>query len=298
MPDTTSELLIDASLLKKIEGLQLVSRRLYTGGQTGSRKSRTKGAGMEFADHRHYSPGDDFRNIDWNVYARLDDLILKTFETEQNLHVSILFDCSESMAFGEPSKMQLAASIAAAIAYISLVNEDGLTLSSIADTVRGEMSSSQQQLSPEQVFDFCSTVEVGGRTYLDETLRAFGFHSQHPGLLFIISDFLFAGKLEDTLQPLIYGGFDICGIQILAKEELNPIFAGEMDIVDSETDETISITVRDDTRKIYGDALDRFVRNTEAGLKMCHANYVRATTDMSVERIVLGELRSLGVIRE
>jgi uncharacterized protein (DUF58 family) len=253
---------------------------------------------MEFAEHREYTPGDDFRAIDWNVFARHDDFIIKTFETEQNLHVSILVDTSASMGFGEPGKLQFAASLAAAIAYIALVNEDSISISAMADRVTDEISSTDRNLSPGQVFDFCGKLEADGETHLDDTLRAFAFHRRQPGLLFIISDFLVEGRLQDMLQPLVYMGYDICGIHLLAQDELNPRFSGEMDIVDSETDEIIPLTARGDTAQQYQESLRRFLNQTEAAIKMCHGNYVRISPDQSLERVLLGELRSLGIITE
>ncbi|MDA0839135.1 MAG: DUF58 domain-containing protein [Planctomycetota bacterium] len=295
---TTTSLLIEPSLLKKIEGLQIVSRRLYQGGQSGTRKSRSRGGGMEFAEHREYSPGDDFRAIDWNVFARHDDFVIKIFETEQNLHISILVDSSASMGFGEPGKLEFAASLAAAIAYIALVNEDNISITAMSDRVADEISSTNRNLSPGQVFDFCGKLEADGETLLDDALKAFAFHRRQPGLLFIISDFLVQGRLQDMLQPLVYMGYDICGIHLLGQEELNPHFSGEMDIVDSETDEIIPLTTRGDTAQQYQESLRRFLNQTEVAIKMCHGNYVRVSPGQSLERVLLGELRSLGIITE
>ena len=100
------------------------------------------------------------------------------------------------------------------------------------------------------------------------------------------------------LQPLVYMGYDICGIHLLAQDELNPRFSGEMDIVDSETDEIIPLTARGDTAQQYQESLRRFLNQTEAAIKMCHGNYVRISPDQSLERVLLGELRSLGIITE
>lgn len=298
MPEAIEDLLIGPSLLKKIERLELVSRRLYHGSQSGARKSRSRGSGMEFADHRDYSPGDDFRTIDWNVYARLDNLTVKIFETEQNLSVSILVDTSASMGFGGPSKLHFAASVAAALAYLSLVNEDATTICGISDSIRDMVSSATQSLSPAQIFEFCAGLSPAGETHLDETIKSFAFHSQRPGLLFVLSDFLTPGRLEDTLQPLVYAGYDICGLQILAAEELNPDLAGEMDIVDSETGDTVPLTVRGDTRARYQDSLEQFLRRTEQALKTSYANYLHVTNERPIEQVIMYDLRGVGIVRE
>ena len=79
-------------------------------------------SGIEFADHREYTAGDDLRYLDWNVYARHGDLLLKRFQEEEDLHVYFLLDCSRSMGFGSPPKFDLARQLTAALAYIALAD--------------------------------------------------------------------------------------------------------------------------------------------------------------------------------
>lgn len=253
---------------------------------------------MEFADHREYSPGDDFRSIDWNVYARFDDLIVKTFETEQNLNVFVLVDASESMGFGRPSKLRFAASMAAALGYLALLNEDGIAIAAIADSVKDEINSARQILSPARLFDFCARLSPGGQTRLAETVKSFAFHNRQPGLLFILSDFLDPAGLQDAFQPLVYLGYDVCGVHILSPEEIQPEFAGEMDIVDSETGEAIPLTVRSDTQQKYQRSLHQFRRQAEQAFKVSYAGYLQLTTGVPLERVMLHDLRRIGVVKE
>ena len=96
--------LFDSDFLKKLEYLSLVSRRVFRGQLLAQRRTMQLGGGIEFADHREYTPGDDFRYLDWNVFARHDELLLKRFQEEEDLHVYILLDSSRSMAFGDPIK--------------------------------------------------------------------------------------------------------------------------------------------------------------------------------------------------
>src|SRR6202011_4881336 len=104
--------------LQRLDNLTLLTRRSMATGRPGQRRSPLAGTSMEFADFRRYAPGDDFRRIDWRAYARLERLFLRVFEAEENLTVTILVDCSDSMQFGEPSKASLAVTLAAALAYI------------------------------------------------------------------------------------------------------------------------------------------------------------------------------------
>ena len=92
-----SQSLLSADLLAKLERLELVSRKVFRGRMKGERRSKRKGQSVEFADFRNYVPGDDLRLIDWNLYARLDQLFLKLFLEEEDLHLYVMVDASESM---------------------------------------------------------------------------------------------------------------------------------------------------------------------------------------------------------
>src|SRR3984957_5116351 len=127
--------LFGSDFLKKIEYLSLVSRRIFRGSLMAQRRTKQLGGGIEFADHRDYSAGDDFRYIDWNLYARHDELLLKRFQEEEDLHVYFLLDCSRSMAFGNPPKFDFARQVAAALAYIALADLDRIAIVAFAGEV-------------------------------------------------------------------------------------------------------------------------------------------------------------------
>ena len=114
MPTVKSNLL-SPELLAKLERFELVSRKIFRGRMKGERRSPRKGQSVEFADFRAYVPGDDLRSIDWNLYARLDRLIVKLFLEEEDLHFYVLVDASRSMDFGEPTKLEYAKQLAAAL---------------------------------------------------------------------------------------------------------------------------------------------------------------------------------------
>src|SRR5438094_9944063 len=110
---------LDASILERLDTLALITRKSMATGRPGRRRSPLAGTSMEFADYRRYTPGDDFRRIDWKAYARLERIFLRVFEAEENLTVTVLVDCSDSMYYGNPPKARLATSLAAALAYVA-----------------------------------------------------------------------------------------------------------------------------------------------------------------------------------
>src|SRR6266852_2340887 len=130
MPDenTNARFPLDADVLQRLDSLTLLTRRPMATGRQGRRRSPMAGSSMEFADYRRYAPGDDFRRIDWRAYARLERLFLRVFEAEENLTVTILIDCSDSMQHGTPAKSTLATSLAAALAYVALKCEDNVII--------------------------------------------------------------------------------------------------------------------------------------------------------------------------
>src|SRR5213080_2563642 len=122
--DDRSEPLFDNKFLETLEYLHIIARKILSGQMKAERRSRQKGVSVEFADHRPYSPGDDFRFIDWNVFLRTDNLFLKLFEEEEDLHIYLLLDCSGSVDFGQPFKFHYLRPLAAAIGYLGLAGMD------------------------------------------------------------------------------------------------------------------------------------------------------------------------------
>src|SRR5216684_7563793 len=114
--------LLSADFLTQLERLSLLSRRAFRGRVKGERRSPRKGISVEFSDYRPYGIGDDIRYVDWNIYARLDRLYLKLFVDEEDLCLHLLLDASASMEFGEPSKLEYGARLAAALGFVGLVN--------------------------------------------------------------------------------------------------------------------------------------------------------------------------------
>src|SRR5690349_18722045 len=132
MPTATQPPLLDPEFLHKLEQLELVSRKIIMGRMKGERKSKRRGSSVEFAEHRQYSAGDDLRHIDWNAYGRLDRLFLKLFLEEEDLQVHTLLDTSLSMGFGTPTKLHYGKQVAAALAFIGLVNHDRVIMETFA----------------------------------------------------------------------------------------------------------------------------------------------------------------------
>src|SRR6266702_2306301 len=126
---------LDASIVQRLDSLALLTRRPMASGRPGRRRSPLAGSSMEFSDYRRYTSGDDFRRIDWRAYARLERLFLRVFEAEENLTITVLIDCSDSMYHGKPAKAPLATALAAAISYVALKCEDRVIVGALTEAL-------------------------------------------------------------------------------------------------------------------------------------------------------------------
>ena len=162
---------LDASTLQQLDNLALVTRRAMASGRPGRRRSPLAGSSMEFADYRRYAPGDDFRRIDWRAYARLERLFLRLFEAEENLTVTILIDCSDSMQYGEPSKASLAAKLAAALAYIALKCEESVIVGALSNRLLAYRRAGSGTHAIWTVGEFLNHLPQSGSTDLNRALH-------------------------------------------------------------------------------------------------------------------------------
>jgi uncharacterized protein (DUF58 family) len=129
--DTAAEPLFEPGFVRVLESLMLAGRRVPAGQTVGQWRSRSTGSSIEFADYRTYAPGDDYRRIDWNAYARLERLFLRLYRAEENLALRVFLDTSTSMAWGRPSKLRLAARLAGALSFVGLRNDDRVTVATL-----------------------------------------------------------------------------------------------------------------------------------------------------------------------
>ena len=243
MADTQSEPLLDPKFLTRLEQLELVSRKIFLGRMKGERRSKKKGQSVEFADYKNYVVGDDLRFLDWNLYARLDRLFIRLFMEEEDLHFYILIDNSLSMDFGAPTKLHYAKQVAAALAFIGLVNMDRVVIEAFNDRLTQSMPAARGRRSFWRVLDFLDKLEPAGPSDFAQALRTFSIKCSGKGVLIILSDFMDKGGYEDALRYVIARQMDIYAIQILSQEEIEPNVTGDLQLTDAEDDDAAEVTV-------------------------------------------------------
>lgn len=302
-------MLLEPALLAQLDRLSIVSRRMRAGQIQGERRSPSRGGSVEFADFRTYAPGDDFRQIDWNAYARLERLFIKLFVAEEDLTIHVLLDASDSMAWGEPEKWAYARRLAAALGYVALVGLDRVTGVALkgkgprGDSRNGSRENSSSLFRPHRGkrqalawFDWLSRLEPDGTLDAAAALRDYRAIARHPGPLLVISDLLGPGW-EEGLRALAGHRFEVTVLHLLAPQEVSPELEGDLRLVDTETGTAVEVTADYDLIRRYRQRLTDWQAQWRQVCAAIDARYVFMETSTPLEALVLAYLRRYDVVR-
>jgi uncharacterized protein (DUF58 family) len=289
--------LLDPEFLHKLEQLELVSRKIIVGRLKGERKSRRKGTSVEFAEHRQYAAGDDLRHIDWNAFGRLDKLFLKLFLEEEDLHVHTLVDSSLSMGFGEPTKLHYAKQVAAALAFVGLVNNDRIILETFASRLQAGIPNIRGRSQMWRIVQYLERLRPSGESDLTAAARDFALRQGGKGVVVVISDFLDKHGYEDALRYLLARKMDVFVIHVLSREEVEPELVGDLRLVDCEDDEEADVTISAPLLKRYKENLDAFVGGLRDYCTKRGITYVFTTNQYPFDKLVLNYLRERGLLK-
>lgn len=311
--------LLTPDLLRRLEQLQLLAARRSKSTARGERRSRARGQSVEFADHRNYVPGDDFRYLDWNLYGRLERLFLKLYEEERELPVRIFLDASESMAFGEPRKFDFARRVAAAIGYIALCGFDRVSVlpfpNAEQDAGNGALDAARDpagrapnaafaralrsvrgKRSASAFFQNLGGLQAGGVASLNESLRRGAIEARQTGVAVVLSDLLDPDGYEAGLTTLVGRGFQVNVVQILAPEELEPSTFGDLRLVDAERGDVREVTFGKYRLKAYQQTVQNFCARLQEYCRKRGIHYFLARSDMDLGELILKQLRRAEVL--
>ncbi len=293
-----SEPLFDSEFMKRLEYLSLVSRRVFRGQLLAQRRTKQLGGGIEFADHREYSRGDDLRYLDWNVYARYGDLLLKRFQEEEDLHVYILLDCSLSMQAGSPNKFDYARRVAAALSYIALTELDRVSIVAYSDQIVDTLPLTRGKDRVLSILRFLDQIPARGRaTDLARVVRGFVHRAQRTGLVVIISDLYDQAGFQRGVDLLRHRRFEPHMIQLHSREEANPTTLGDIELEEVETGQRRKITITERKLKQYRELFVEFLTSIDAYCKSYSLACTRTTTDVPFDELILRMMRVAGGIR-
>jgi len=292
--------IFDDAFLARLELLQVIARRLFRGRQRAERKTRKVGSGLEFADHREYSPGDDIRNLDWNVLMRLGQSLIRLYEEDEDLPIRIAIDVSESMQTSGGGKLRYAQQIAAALAYVGLANLDRVGLTCMSRKVHTSLPATRGKGRIFRVFEFLRGAPRGGATDLRSACSRLAAESVQPGLTVVLSDFYDMDGAFDGLNLLRFRKHEPVAIQILDPAEVHPersALRGDVSLVDCEGGDPRDVTLSPATLKAYAAAHEQFCGALASNCRARGIPYFRAEIDVPFDELVLRMFRLGGLLR-
>lgn len=296
-PVDTDEDLFDEEFQRKLEYLALVSRRVFSGAMKAERRTKKTGTGVEFADHRDYAPGDDFRYLDWRAYGRYNKLLLRLFEEEEDLSIYFIVDCSWSMGFGKGEKLKYAKKLCAALAYVGLANLDRVAIVAAGDEIISRMESTRNKRRIFRIFQFLRRVDIEGMTDLGTAMRTFVAQHKRRGLAVILSDLYDPAGFERGINVLRYNKFEPFVLHILDPNDASPDLKGDLRLYDCETGEEREVTVTKRVLERYAGAYEDYLKRVERFCVSRQVSYFRADITVPFDELILRVFRKGGFLR-
>jgi uncharacterized protein (DUF58 family) len=231
------------------------------------------GASTDFADYRDYQPGDEIRNVDWNIFARLHRPYLKIFRLEEERHVSVLIDCSASMDWFD--KLKRAQQLASVFATAALIGGERLSVH-----LAGLESGKTVQLPPvrgrrslRRALSFIETAKPGGSVPPEAMVDAMLTHHRGRGICLWCSDFLSGGDLDRAFGRLAAAGLECFAAQVLSEEERDPELAGDLRLVDAETGAHLDVSGAGVIYQVYREQVGSFTEGLASILAKHRGRY-------------------------
>lgn len=291
----TDEPLLSPWFLGQLERLQLGTRRPLAGRSSGDHRSRRHGTSLDFADYREYHPGDDFRRIDYHLLARLDVLALKLFEADDDLHVRLVVDTSQSMASG--GKLAQACRFAAALGFVSLVRRDAVSLHTISTAAIGRAAPRfTGRNAAAELFAQLTNLDASGVTPFVPVVSDLLSRPGPLGLTIVFSDLL-TPEWDDAITRLPARGGDVVIVHILDASELEPTDAGDFDLVDSESGDRVPVSLSEQTRQEYRQVVNNWLDDVAQRCRSVDAAYFLVLSDDNIEQLLLTTWRNDGLLR-
>lgn len=296
-PRAAMTTLLSNAALSRIERMRLVPNRRLTSRRHGEHLTRKSGTSIEFHDYRDYSPGDDVRFVDWNVFARLQRPFLKLYHQEEVMHVVIVVDCSQSMMF--EGKFERARELAAAFGVMGLFGGERVSVYAFhrAGAAPEELSPCSGRISMAKLFAMLEGLRGGGEVPIESALGGLSRCHSGRGIAVVLSDFLTFGDLALPFNRLFSAGLEVFALQILAPSEINPGLADDARLVDSESADTLDVTVEGGLMAIYHEHLLSYQEELAALCRRRSGRFLSVSSTDATETLLSDLLRRKGWVR-
>ena len=279
---------------RQFDRLSLVAQRPVRAGTGGEHVSRRRSPSTDFVDYRSYQPGDDFRRIDWNVYGRLGSLQVKVTEGRERLNVLLVLDCSSSMAYGTPDKLEFAGQLIAALAHVATGRADAVQVALLGRPEQRFLPFRRRHRVPDLTRQL-STLTPVRVVDLNVALRE-ATPDDHQ-LMVIVSDLLAPDGVVETLDAWSARQLDVAVIHVVSPDEMAPDFSGETELIDAESDQVLELGVTQQTLAGYRARFSAFVDQRAADCLSRGMRYMRVRTDQTIAAAMLDDLRRGGLLR-
>jgi uncharacterized protein (DUF58 family) len=288
---------LDPTVLAGISGLDLIAKTVVDGFVAGLHRSPDFGFSQEFAEYRAYTPGDDLRHVDWNVYARTERAYLKRYRGETNSMLTVLLDASNSMKYTSHSvtKMDYARYLAASLFYLAIKDQrDAAGLIVFDDEVRNYIRPSTRQGQLARLLGGLELAEPHARTDLAKPLQHFQEFLRRRGLVLMVSDFYESPeKIVRTIEPLRFHGNEVVLFHVLDPREISLDLREPAILIDLETQEHLEVTP-DYAKNEYRQKMDAHIADLRERAQAAGMDYYLLVTDRPLD----GALREYLTIRQ
>lgn len=277
---------LDPSVLAGISSLDLLAKTVVDGFVAGLHRSPDFGFSQEFAEYRAYTPGDDLRHVDWNLFARTERMYIKRYRGETNSQLTVLLDASKSMEYtsGPPKKMDYARFIAASLFYLAIKNQrDAAGLIVFDDEVREYIRPSTRVGQLSRLFAGLEQAEPQARTDFAKPLKHFQNFLHRRGIAIVISDFYDDPEtIVNTIAPLRFQGHEVVLFHILDPQEIRPVMKDSSVLVDLETDTKIEV-IPDYVKTTYREKVDAHIEELRTRTRANGMDYQLLLTDQPLD---------------
>ena len=276
---------LDPAALAGLSGLDLVAKTVVDGFVSGLHRSPDFGFSQEFAEYRQYTPGDDLRHVDWNVFARSERCYLKRYRGETNCQLTVMVDASKSMAYCSHavSKIDYARFVAASLFYLATQQRDAAGLIVFDDEVRAYVQPSTRQGQLHRLLHGLEKAEPAARTDFAKPFHHFQQFLKRRGIVVVISDFYEQPeKVARTVEPLRFRGNDLVLIHVLDPREMRLKLGEPMILVDMETAESLEVSP-EYTRHEYQRKIDDHIAGLRVESRSRGIDYFLAPTDRPLD---------------
>ncbi len=297
-----AERLFEPGFVRLLGSVTPAGRRVPAGRAAGQWRSRAAGSSVEFSDYRTYAPGDEFRRIDWNAYARLERLFVRLYRAEEDLSLTLLLDCSASMMWGRPSKGRLAAQLAGALAFIALQSGDRVELATCRGaTIDQSLRNLRGEGATWSAWRTLEALQFGGATDLNAALS--GYARQFltaAGMCVVVSDLFSPTGYQLGIDALLGRRQDVLLIHLLSPDEMQPPadLIGEWRLQDSEpaAGAPVEASITPGVLRTYRRLLAAFTDEATDFCRRRGITYIQLRSDVSLTDVVLRTFRRAGVV--